>query len=86
MRQNGCAVDFAINEKCAAAPGAFIEAMAGLETPLEQMGPLALSSSNAISLNAQCTIFAESEVVGLIHAKTEKRTSAKQFMTLWQAG
>jgi benzoyl-CoA reductase subunit D len=70
----GTVVDFAINEKCAAGAGAFIEAMSrALETPLEQLGPLALTSNNAIPMNAQCTIFAESEVVGLIHARTEKR-------------
>jgi len=72
--EKGNVVDFAINEKCAAGAGAFIEAMArALETPLTEMGTLALSSSNPIPLNAQCTIFAESEVVGLIHAKTEKK-------------
>ncbi len=71
-------VDFAINEKCAAGSGAFIEAMSrALETPLEQMGPLALSSNNSIQMNAQCTIFAESEVVGLIHAKTAKKDISK---------
>jgi len=70
---NGNVVDFAINEKCAAGAGAFIEAMGrALEIPLEEMGPLSLKSDKEIPMNAQCTIFAESEVVGLIHAKTEK--------------
>lgn len=74
----GGVVDFAINEKCAAGAGAFIEAMGrALETPLEEMGTLALSSDNPIPLNAQCTIFAESEVVGLIHAKTPKKDISK---------
>lgn len=72
--EKGAVQDFAINEKCAAGAGAFIEAMArALETPLIEMGPLALTSSNPIPMNAQCAIFAESEVVGLIHAKTEKK-------------
>jgi len=70
----GRVVDFAVNDKCAAGAGAFIEAMGrALETPLEQIGLLALSSKQAIPMNAQCTIFAESEVVGLIHAKTDKK-------------
>ncbi len=70
--------DFATNEKCAAGAGAFIEAMGrALETPLTEMGPLALSSNNPIPMNAQCTIFAESEVVGLIHAKTERKDISK---------
>ena len=72
--QEGNVIDFAINEKCAAGAGAFIEAMGrALETPLAEMGNLALSSDNPIPMNAQCTIFAESEVVGLIHAKTQKK-------------
>jgi len=76
--EKGNVVDFAINEKCAAGAGAFIEAMArALETPLDQLGLLALSSNNPIPMNAQCTIFAESEVVGLIHAKTKKEDISK---------
>jgi benzoyl-CoA reductase subunit D len=78
LDEQGNALDFAISEKCAAGAGAFIEAMArALETPLEQMGPLAMKSSKEIPMNAQCAIFAESEVVGLIHAKTEKQDISK---------
>jgi len=73
LNEKGQVEDFAINEKCAAGAGAFIEAMArALETPLEGMGPLALTSYKSIPMNAQCAIFAESEVVGLIHTKTAK--------------
>lgn len=76
--EKGNSVDFAINEKCAAGGGAFIDAMGrALETPLEEMGPLALTSDAQIPMNAQCTIFSESEVVGLIHAKTSKRDISK---------
>ncbi len=76
--QNGNVVDFAINEKCAAGAGSFIEAMGrALETPLEEMGLLALTSDKEIPMNAQCTIFAESEVVGLIHSKIEKHDISK---------
>lgn len=78
LDEKGNAVDFAINEKCAAGAGAFIEAMArALETLTEEMGPLALTSDKEIPMNAQCAIFAESEVVGLIHAKTEKKDISK---------
>jgi len=78
LDEKGNPVDFAINEKCAAGAGAFIEAMArALDTPLEGMGLLALESQKEIPMNAQCAIFAESEVVGLIHAKTEKKDISK---------
>lgn len=76
--EKGNAVDFAINEKCAAGAGAFIEAMGrALETSLEEMGPLALTSDKEIPMNTQCAIFAESEVVGLIHAKRSKHDISK---------
>jgi benzoyl-CoA reductase subunit D len=76
--EKGNPVDFAINEKCAAGAGAFIEAMArALEVPIEEMGPLYLQSDKEIPMNAQCVIFAESEVVGLIHAGTEKADISK---------
>jgi len=78
VNEKGDPDDFAINEKCAAGAGAFIEAMGrALETPLEEMGPLALQSDKEIPMNAQCAIFAESEVVGLIHAKTEIQDISK---------
>jgi len=78
LDERGNAVDFAVNEKCAAGAGAFIEAMSrALEISLEEMGPLALLSDKEIPMNAQCAIFAESEVVGLIHAKTEKQDISK---------
>jgi benzoyl-CoA reductase subunit D len=80
LDEKGNALDFAINEKCAAGAGAFIEAMGrALEIPLEQMGLLALKSDKEIPMNAQCVIFAESEVVGLIHAKTAKQDISKSI-------
>lgn len=70
---DGKVADFAINEKCAAGAGSFVEAMSrALEVPLEKMGEMSLRSSNAVAMNAQCTVFAESEVVSLVHAKTPK--------------
>ncbi len=66
--------DFAVNERCAAGAGIFIETMSrALDVPLEEMGPLALTSEKSIAINAQCVVFAESEAVGLIHSGVEKR-------------
>lgn len=74
----GNPVDFAVNDKCAAGAGAFIEAMArALETPLEKLGPLALTTDKDVPINAQCAIFAESEVVGLIHSKVPRNEISK---------
>ena len=70
---DGKVIDFEINEKCAAGAGAFTEAMSrALEVTVEEFGPLSLLSSKAIPMNAQCAVFAESEVVSLIHAKPPK--------------
>jgi benzoyl-CoA reductase subunit D len=75
---DGKIVDFAINEKCAAGAGSFTEAMArALEIPLEEFGVLSLKSDKEIPMNAQCAVFAESEVVSLLHAKTPKEDIAK---------
>ncbi|MDZ4247427.1 MAG: BadF/BadG/BcrA/BcrD ATPase family protein [Dehalococcoidia bacterium] len=41
------------------------------------MGKLSLESSQEIPLNATCAVFAESEVVSLIHQKTPKGDIAK---------
>lgn len=74
----GRVLDFAVNDKCAAGTGAFVEAMArALEVELDEMGPLSLRSSKAVPMNAQCAVFAESEVVSLVHAKTPKEDMAR---------
>lgn len=72
--EQGKVLDFVVSERCAAGTGLFVESMAtALETTVEEMGPLALKSDKKIPMNAQCAVFAESEVVGLIHAGTEVR-------------
>ena len=69
----GKVIDFAVNEKCAAGAGSFTEAMSrALEVPLEEFGKLSLKATKTIPMNAQCAVFAESEVVSLLHAKTPK--------------
>jgi predicted CoA-substrate-specific enzyme activase len=74
----GKVTDFAINEKCAAGTGAFVEGMARvLEVTLEQLGPLSLQSTKAVAMNAQCAVFAESELVTLVHSQTPKPDMAR---------
>lgn len=76
--ENAKVMDFVINERCAAGAGTFIETMArALEVHVEDMGPLALKSTKAIPMNAQCCVFAESEVVTLIHSKVSKEDISK---------
>jgi len=76
--ESGKVKDFVINERCAAGAGTFIEAMArALELKVEEMGPLSLKSTNTVPMNAQCCVFAESEVVSLIHSKVTKEDISK---------
>lgn len=76
--ERGRVLDFAVNERCAAGAGAFIEAMArALEVGLEELGTLSLEGDHSVRINAQCTVFAESEVVSLIHARTPKPAIAR---------
>jgi benzoyl-CoA reductase subunit D len=76
--EEGNVVDFALNEKCAAGAGAFTEAMSrALEVAVEDLGSMSLTSTNPIPMNAQCAVFAESEVVSLLHARTPKQDIAR---------
>jgi (R)-2-hydroxyacyl-CoA dehydratese activating ATPase len=62
--ENGRLVDFAMNDKCAAGSGRFLEVMArALEIKLEDMGPMSLDAPFAAETSSTCTVFAESEVI-----------------------
>lgn len=76
--ENGVMLDFVVNARCAAGAGTFIEAMArALEVELEDMGPLSLKAERASPINASCVIFAESDVVSLIHKEEPKTEIAR---------
>lgn len=63
----GNVVDFAMNDKCAAGTGRFLEVMANVfKVPLEDLGPMALKASSVVPISSTCTVFAESEVVSLV--------------------
>ena len=69
----GKVLDFAMNDKCAAGTGRFLEVMArALEVDLEMLGEISLTSNSPATISSLCTVFAESEVISLI-AKGEKR-------------
>jgi predicted CoA-substrate-specific enzyme activase len=63
----GQVVDFAMNDKCAAGTGRFLEAMArALQVDIEELSNLDNGASGSVTLSSMCTVFAESEVVSLI--------------------
>ena len=70
---SGRVQDFAMNDKCAAGTGRFLEVMAkALEVELDLFGKVSLQAPSPSSISSLCTVFAESEVISLI-AKGESR-------------
>ncbi len=64
---DGTVKNFAMNDKCAAGTGRFFEAMAhAFEMSLPEFSKLSLKAKNTIPITAQCTVFAESEVISLV--------------------
>jgi len=77
MDGSGSVVDFAMNDKCAAGTGRFLEAMArALEVEVGDLGPLDEGATGDLVLSSMCTVFAESEVVSLIAEGTDVREIA----------
>ncbi|MBU0462714.1 MAG: 2-hydroxyglutaryl-CoA dehydratase, partial [Proteobacteria bacterium] len=78
LDKDGNVVDFAMNDKCAAGTGRFLEAMArALEVDINQLGDLDMGATSDLVLSSMCTVFAESEVVSLIASGTEQKEIAK---------
>ena len=72
----GNVVNFAMNDKCAAGTGRFLDVAArNLELDLEDLGDCHFQASSApLNINSTCTVFAESEIIGLLakgHGKAE---------------
>jgi len=63
----GDVINFAMNDKCAAGTGRFLEVMAHIlqVESMDEMGPLALKSKEPCNISSTCTVFAETEVVVL---------------------
>ena len=69
----GSLTDFALNDKCAAGSGVFLETVAGmLDIPIADMGALSLRGSSDVVLTSTCAVFAESEIVAEIHRGTSR--------------
>jgi predicted CoA-substrate-specific enzyme activase len=60
-------IKFAMNDKCAAGTGRFLEVLAKiLDVPLNEMGALSLKSEDPVDITTTCLVFAKSEVANLI--------------------
>jgi predicted CoA-substrate-specific enzyme activase len=72
----GKVADFLMNDKCAAGTGRFLEVMANtLGVELPELFVLA-ARGGGVTISAMCTVFAESEVIGLIGSGRPKEDIA----------
>ena len=68
--KNGILDDFVTNDKCAAGTGRFLEKMANvLNVDLKE---LSKNYEDPVKINSTCTVFAETELVGLMMEKYPK--------------
>ena len=69
--------DFAMNDRCAAGTGRFLEVMARvLKVDLPELDRMALSAGEPARISSACTVFAESEVVSLLAEGTAPESVA----------
>ena len=67
LNATGGVANFAMNDKCAAGTGRFLETMARtLQMPIDELARRGLTHREDIVISNTCTVFAESEVVSLI--------------------
>ncbi|MDP2173365.1 MAG: acyl-CoA dehydratase activase [Candidatus Cloacimonadaceae bacterium] len=67
LDSDGKVVDFAMNDKCAAGTGRFMEMTAiRLECSLDDLSLIAAKSTTGLKLNSTCVVFAESEIIGMM--------------------
>jgi predicted CoA-substrate-specific enzyme activase len=68
LSADGTVEDSAINDKCAASVGVFLDTMSRmLRIPLAELGAESLKATNAETISSTCAVFAESEVVSIVH-------------------
>ena len=63
----GTVRDFAMNDRCAAGTGRFLEVVASrLDAGLEGLGKLAREAEAPAPISSMCVVFAETEIIGLL--------------------
>lgn len=73
LEEGGRVADFAVNTKCAAGTGIFLETMARImDLSIEKMGMAAAQAGGKARISSFCAVFAESEVISNIHRGVPK--------------
>ena len=63
----GAVLDFAMNDKCAAGTGRFLEVILGrMQIPYHELDAVIARAKHSVAISSTCTVFAESEVISLI--------------------
>ena len=71
LDQRGRVANFRLNDKCAAGTGAFLEKTARyMGFAPDEIGRLAVTAKNPVTISSVCTVFAESEVINHLTAGT----------------
>ena len=69
--ENGAVETFAMNDKCAAGCGRFLEVTArAMGVDLKDLGEVSARSQNVVRISNTCTVFAETEIVSLVAVGT----------------
>lgn len=67
LDKGGRVRDFAMNDRCAAGTGRFLEVVADrLGLTLGDLGPIASASRSPAAISSMCVVFAETEIIGLL--------------------
>ncbi|MFU8787728.1 MAG: acyl-CoA dehydratase activase [Methylobacter sp.] len=68
LDENGNVTNFAMNDRCAAGTGRFLDMAArNLEIEVSDLGPFHFNAHGTpAAVNATCAVFAESEIIGLL--------------------
>jgi len=67
LEAGGRVRDFAMNDRCAAGSGRFLEVVAArLGVDLATLGDLSRQSQKAALISSMCVVFAETEIIGLL--------------------
>lgn len=73
LDDKGNVINFAMNDRCAAGTGQFLEVMArALGFELQQIGELSIKAKKKLEVSSMCVVFAETEVISLVADGNDK--------------
>lgn len=78
LDEDGRVENFAMNDKCAAGTGRFLEVMSRiLDCPIDELADLSQAATKEVDISSTCTVFAESEVISQLASGEKRENVAK---------